>query len=158
MRNIDEDALLEVLQYMDFVGTGNSSVLIEDLRAADDPDHDKRLRHHLGTHPSTLKGVANQPVAQEALRGVRRTLWHKFQTNHEAKNFLTVVFVCKRGVHRSVAFAELLRMVTSAYVKAEAAASHVYVSDMSGFWAKKEDAFFGGCHRKTQKGMFMDLG
>jgi len=43
----------------------------------------------------------------------------------DSNALLTVVAFCKKGVHRSVAFAHLLRKVVGAYSKAESAASQM---------------------------------
>ena len=71
----NEQSLLGVLDYLGVLGAERRDVLLCDLRAADDPQHDKSLRGHLGTHPSTLVGVANQDVCKEQLKRVRRWLW-----------------------------------------------------------------------------------
>ena len=114
-KQINTFALLEVLQFMDVLGTGNDSVIIEDLRAADDPEHDRSLRRHLGSCPPTMKGVAKQEVTRAGLKRVRRTLWAKCCANPDRSALLTVVAFCKKGVHRSVAFVHLLRKVVGAY-------------------------------------------
>ena len=124
-KQINTFALLEVLQFMDVLRKGNDSVIIEDLRAADDPEHDRSLRRHLGSCPPTMKGVEKQEVTRAGLKRVRRTLWAKCSANPDRSALLTVVAFCKKGVHRSVAFAHLLRKVVGAYSKAESAASQM---------------------------------
>ena len=143
---IKEDLLTEVLQYAGLLGASRGSCIVMDLRGADDPEHDKRLRGHLGTHPSTMLGVSTQQAFKQAMRKTRKAIWLKFAENPEAHQFMVVVAYCKKGNHRSVAFAKLLEMVSRGYTLAEAAESQmpvdilveqqelIHINDAAGFW------------------------
>lgn len=146
----EESLLLDVLTYCDVLGVGKHSCIVEDMRKADDPDHDKRLRSHIGSYPKTMLGVANATHCKNTLKRIRRALWAKFaQDKYRGNPFVTVVVFCKKGIHRSVATGKLLQMVTAAYSKGEAAASSmpidilvkdletVHVGEMNGQWESK---------------------
>ena len=146
----NERSLLAVLDYLGVLGAERRDVLLCDLRAADDPQHDKSLRDHLGTHPSTLLGVAKQEVCKEQLKRVRRWLWSYMScSSSRGTKLFTIVSYCKKGNHRSVAFAKLLQIIALNYTTSEARLSQMpidvvvndmeicHVTEAAGFWAKE---------------------
>eukprot|EP00438_Fugacium_kawagutii_P024590 Skav200058 [mRNA] locus=scaffold838:196:1710:- [translate_table: standard] len=145
----DEEKLLEVLNFCDALGAGQNSILVLDMRGCTDPDHDRTLRGHLGTHPKTLLNISKHPHLKATLKHVRRFLWGKVTEN--SSRIFTIVSLCKSGNHRSVAAAKLLQMVTNAYARGEAAASQmpidievketevIHMGELGRMWSQKCD-------------------
>ena len=170
-QDIQEHMLTEVLAYAGILGASRASCIVMDLRGADDPEHDPGMRGHLGTHPNTMRGVSTQPAFVEAMRKTRKALWLKFAENPQQHSFMVVVAYCKKGNHRSVAFAKLLEMVSRGYTLAEAADSQmpvdilveqqelIHLNEAARFWqyqkclkcsvCSHDDAFLTADHEKN---------
>jgi len=70
-----------------------------------DPNHDKTLRDHKGTHPQTLIGLSRDSSDADVEHYVSHTM-HFIEDKAKVCD-LCVVFVCKRECHRSVGCAWL---------------------------------------------------
>ena len=78
---------------------GRLLTIIDDTRIERDADHDKTLRSHTGHHPTTMLNFAkasNFETVMQPLGALRQ---------EDAKHI--ILFVCRKGTHRSVAGLEL---------------------------------------------------
>ena len=78
-----------------------------DCRPITDPNHDKRLRGHIGLHPDILMAIGAHELFGQILVGVHDML----QALTPADVVLRIVCYCRSGRHRSVAVATLLAHV-----------------------------------------------
>jgi hypothetical protein len=77
-----------------------------------DPNEQERLTNHIGLHPSTLLQTARHDELEELLRDLAAV------RAHPEKKWL-IIFVCRKGTHRSVAASELADVLINRYIYRE---------------------------------------
>ena len=73
--------------------------IIDCTRIKRDPDQDKSLRSHTGHHPTTMLNIAKASNFEDIMSPLK-------SVTKDTKHI--VVFVCRKGTHRSVAGLELV--------------------------------------------------
>jgi len=89
----DEKIFLESFKYNYPELCQGRDIYIVDCTGFENPDHDPKLRSHLGYHPTTLKSIVESPKFAIINKPLRNLKPHR-------RNL--VIDVCKSGRHRSV--------------------------------------------------------
>ena len=83
-------------------------VVVVDARPFHDPDVDSHDHYHIGLQPKTVEAVVRHDAFPKILRATLVDIKSAMEAVTEDGAILVVVY-CRKGVHRSVSFAYILR-------------------------------------------------
>ena len=95
-------------RHFPFLTQGRQTILIN-CNHLRDPHSQRKLTHHIGLHPATLLQTAKHEELELLLQDLKTV-------RADPKRKWLIIFVCRKGTHRSVAVSELVELLFDKYI------------------------------------------